>query len=661
MKLGSVTMLASIGSKLTAALLACSLGAAAIVGLAAYWQQQAAGADAIRSELNQRYQAVLKAMDDQGAKGLALAHLFARDPSVADALDRQDRQALLSRYGGALAPLRDDLKITFLNLHLPDGRAYVRIHAPETWGDSILARRAMIRDTIRDHRTVAGIEPARETLGIFAVVPIFKDNRFVGIADMGSALGVPFLARMKAELGVDIAMHLVKGDTPATLAATFAEKTLLTPAAHAAAAAGAGLAEWQETRLEGRPSAVLAGPLRNYAGEAIGTVEVALDISDFKAEQRRALLLLLGVFALVIAGTAAVAWRLTAHLGRPVAALNRTMRGLAEGRLAGTVPSTERRDEIGAMARSVAVFQDGLVEAERLRAEQAADRTARERRALVVDDLVRGFERSVGDVVARVSSAAVEMQATAGQLTATAGATAEQSHHVAQAARDAAGNVSLVTASASALGISVGTVGRQIALSAESAQAAVDEATSAAGIVADLSNGASRIGDVIALISGIAAQTNLLALNATIEAARAGDAGRGFAVVAAEVKDLAGQTARATAEIGEQIAAVQAATGRAVAAITGIARTIGSVHETALDITRAAGEQDEAACRIVDSVAQASRRTDDVSATIAGVSRSAEETGGAATQVLAAASELAEQAERLRGQVGDFLGAVRAA
>ncbi|MGA8801721.1 MAG: methyl-accepting chemotaxis protein, partial [Pseudolabrys sp.] len=70
---------------------------------------------------------------------------------------------------------------------------------------------------------------------------------------------------------------------------------------------------------------------------------------------------------------------------------------------------------------------------------------------------------------------------------------------------------------------------------------------------------AGRIGDVIKLITDIAEQTNLLALNATIEAARAGDAGRGFAVVASEVKSLAGQTAKATTEISEQIAAIQTA------------------------------------------------------------------------------------------------------
>ena len=100
---------------------------------------------------------------------------------------------------------------------------------------------------------------------------------------------------------------------------------------------------------------------------------------------------------------------------------------------------------------------------------------------------------------------------------------------------------------------SIQEIGRQIETSTSIARAAVEQATETDARINKLNLAASRIGDVIKLITTIAEQTNLLALNATIEAARAGEAGRGFAVVASEVKALAAQTAKATGEISDQI------------------------------------------------------------------------------------------------------------
>jgi hypothetical protein len=112
------------------------------------------------------------------------------------------------------------------------------------------------------------------------------------------------------------------------------------------------------------------------------------------------------------------------------------------------------------------------------------------------------------------------------------------------------------------LDASVHEMGRRVDESTKIAQIAVDEASQTAALVEDLSSAASKIGDVVAMITSIAEQTNLLALNATIEAARAGDAGRGFAVVASEVKQLASQTSNATTEISAQIEAIQGLPGR---------------------------------------------------------------------------------------------------
>jgi methyl-accepting chemotaxis protein len=172
---------------------------------------------------------------------------------------------------------------------------------------------------------------------------------------------------------------------------------------------------------------------------------------------------------------------------------------------------------------------------------------------------------------------------------------------------------------------------------------------------------ANKIGEVVALITDIAEQTNLLALNATIEAARAGDAGKGFAVVASEVKNLANQTAKATDEIGAQIAGVQAATQEAVTAIEVIVKTISEIDSISSSIASAVEEQGAATQEIARNVEQAAAGTQEVSSNIGGVSAAANDTGAAATQIRGASAELSRQSETLRTEVEKFLANVRAA
>ena len=370
----------------------------------------------------------------------------------------------------------------------------------------------------------------------------------------------------------------------------------------------------------------------------------------------------------IIAGAATllgllIAFLIARGITRPLGGLTSGMQELAGGNFGVVLPGVDRKDEVGDMARAVETFK---VKAEEKAHQEAAakvkqDQIAAEQRRADMHRLADGFEAAVGEIIETVSSASTELEAAATTLTQTAEGTQRLAVNVSTASEEASANVQSVASATEEMASTIGEIGRQVESSNQIARSAVRQAEQTDQRIHKLNEAATRIGDVVSLITTIAEQTNLLALNATIEAARAGEAGRGFAVVASEVKALAAQTAKATSEISEQITEIQTATSDSVAAIKEISATIDSISQITSTIAAAIEEQGAATKEIARNVNQAAEGTGQVASNITEVNRGASETGTASSQVLSSAQSLSSDSNRLKLEVGKFLATVRAA
>ncbi|TNC15386.1 HAMP domain-containing protein [Methylobacterium terricola] len=343
-----------------------------------------------------------------------------------------------------------------------------------------------------------------------------------------------------------------------------------------------------------------------------------------------------------------------------LAGLTGATASLAESHYDVAVPGTGRRDEIGRIARAIDGFRLVLVEREALAAARDASE-AEARRAAQMSQEVKTFEKKVADVLAQVDAAARDLDATARAMSGTAAEAVSRAGTAASSAAAASQEAVSLADAAEGLGRSIAAVGADMREAAAMARDAVTGTDRTTAVMLTLSEAATRIGDVVSVIAGVAAQTNLLALNATIEAARAGEAGRGFAVVAAEVKQLAGQTDRATQEISAQVAAIQDTTRRAAAAMGEVAVQARAISGVSARVAGAVDAQVGATQAIVRSVAQAASGTATVSGSVEGLALDAEATGEAARHVLAAADTVAQHSASIGAEVHRFLGTLRAA
>lgn len=397
--------------------------------------------------------------------------------------------------------------------------------------------------------------------------------------------------------------------------------------------------------------------------------------------------MLILTFTVVVISLVFAYWNISSVA--PLSALTNTINRLADGDLSVDVKVLEAKDEVGIISKSIAVFKQNAIaqkqmaeqqrerEAEEIRREaeqqkaqvekekedrkrqQEQEDQAREVRRQEMLRLAQAFEDSVASVVQELKISAQNMEAAAQDLTDTANNTSNKSGLVASTADATSQNVSIAASAVTQLSSSIKEIISETDASRIAASEAVQKSKEASHDIGNLVSAAQKIGDVIKLINDIAEQTNLLALNATIEAARAGEAGRGFSVVASEVKNLAGQTAKATQEISEQIIGMQNATSTTEKSIEEILKIIESIQSASDSVDASVNEQGMSVNEIERNVSEVSKGTADVQDNIAAVLVEAGNTGKSASNVLEAARTLTQQSSDLDSEVQAFVSQIR--
>ncbi len=674
---------------ITACGFAAVLFSSIAIGGTAWYRQSIATNDALQREVASDLALIETDMAAQRKAASALALMIAGEPEVANLITTNARDEIVARHAPTLPAVVRDGGLQLMTFVNAKGEAVARIHTPDKFGDDMKARRKTVVEALSSGKLVAGIEPGRTAVSMFASAPVISGGQTVGVVDVGTSLANAYFEPLAKRIGGAVAVHILV-DGKLEKQASTSDAVFLSDDELKGAFDGKAL---QKQVLSNDATYVVkAVPFNNYSGATIGILEIASDVSSIVDEGKTALwMTVIGtavVSLLSLLGFLLFARSLAGTLGR----LTGTMTSLAAGDLTATIEGDSRRDEVGAMARAVKVFKDNSLktrdlerqaEAQRSESEEhrrvaaEQDRVRAEAMAQATNGLASGLQQlASGNLGAQLSQpfteefeslrsdfnrAVAQLRDTMAAVADATGSIDSGSREISQSADDLSKRTEQQAASleetAAALDQITTNVGnsskrveeaRSVAIQAnQSARQSGEVVANAVDAMGKIEQSSNQISSIIGVIDDIAFQTNLLALNAGVEAARAGEAGKGFAVVAQEVRELAQRSAKAAKEIKGLISNSSAEVGNGVHLVSQTGEALRTIEGYIVSINQH-----------MDAIATSSREQSigltEVNTAVNQMDQVTQQNAAMVEEANAAGATLAHEATRLRDLVGQF-------